>query len=433
MKGFIHDIRKNVLIKIASINSVAMLIRIVSGFLTSKAIAIFVGTEGMALVGNLRDFLGSVQSLSTFGFSNGIVKYVSEFKNKTVELSKTISTVFYVGLFSTILVSLYCFLDAQHLNNLLFTPKQDYAYVIKILAVALPLYALNAILLAILNGLSQFKKLLYINIFAQLFGMFFTLYLIWQHQLKGALTAIAIAESLIFFLTLIGAYNQKHILKLIHWKFLDFSIYKKLGTYSIMALFTALLTPLVTVAIRNYIIDTQSLNDAGLWEAMNRISRYYLMFVSTLLTLYLLPRFSEIDTTREFRKEVFNFYKTVMPIFGLGLIGIYLLRSFIIQIVLTSEFAAVESLFFWQLLGDFIKIFSIVIAYQFLAKKMFWYYIVTEGLSILVLYFASIYFVDLYGAKGATIAHFVDYVFYMILMLLIFRKSLFGKLPDEET
>lgn len=411
----------------------SILIRIISGFLTSKAIAIFIGAEGMALVGNLRDFLSSVQSFSTLGFSNGIIKYVSEFKNKTIELSKTISTAFYVGIFATILVSLYCYFDAQHLNNLLFTAEKDYAYVIQILAMALPLYAINAFLLAVINGLSQFKKILYINIFAQLLGMVITLFLIWQLQLKGALIAVAIAESLIFLVTLVFVYNEKRIFQLIQWKKIEFGIFKKLSTYSVMALFTALILPLVTVAIRNYIRDTQSMEDAGLWEAMNRISRYYLMFVSTLLTLYLLPRFSEIDTKREFRKEVFSFYKTVMPIFGLGLIIIYFLRSFIIRIVLSSEFAEMESLFFWQLLGDFLKVFSIVIAYQFLAKKMFWYYIITEALSILILYLASIYFIDLYGAKGATIAHFVDYVFYLIMMLLIFWKTLFGKLPEEKS
>ena len=150
------------------------------------------------------------------------------------------------------------------------------------------------------------------------------------------------------------------------------------------------------------------------------------MFISTLLTLYLLPRFAEIHTAREFRKEVFSFYKTIMPIFGLGLIIIYFLRTLIIKLVLTEEFAEVESLFFWQLLGDFIKVFSIVIAYQFLAKRMLWYYIITEAFSMLVLYSTSIYFIDLYGVKGATIAHFVDYVFYLILVLVIFRKSLFG-------
>ncbi|MEZ4791905.1 MAG: O-antigen translocase [Gelidibacter sp.] len=414
-------------------NSVAILIRIVSGFLTSKAIAIFVGTEGMALIGNLRDFLSSAQSFSTLGFSNGIVKYVSEFKNKALELSKTISTAFYVSFLATCLVSIYCYMDAHHLNDVLFDSKADYSYIIKILAVALPLYAFNAFLLAVINGLSQFKKLLYINIYAQLFGMCITLYLIWQHQLKGALIAVATVESLILLTTVVSVYGQMHVLKLIHWKDINFASFKNLGAYSIMALFTALTLPLVKVAIRNYIIDTQGLHDAGLWEAMNRISGYYLMFVSTLLSLYLLPRFAEINTKKEFRKEVFSFYKTVIPIFGLGLIVIYFLRTFIIKLVLTSEFLGVESLFFWQLLGDFLKVLSIVIAYQFLAKKMFWHYIITEAMSMLVLYFASMYFIDIYGAKGATIGHFVDYAFYLSLMLMIFWKSLFGTFKSEDS
>ncbi len=424
----INSIRNNMLIKIASINSVAVLIRIISGFLTSKAIAIFVGTEGMALIGNLRDFLTSAYSLSTLGFTNGVVKYVSEFKSKSIELSKTISTAFYVSIFSTCLVSMYCFFEAEFLSRLLFDSKSDYSYIIKILAVALPFYAFNAFLLAVLNGYSQFKKLLYINIYAQLFGVCLTLYLIWQHQLEGALIAVATVESLIILATVLGAYSQKHILKLIRWKSISFGSIKNLGAFSIMALFTALTLPLVKVAIRNYITDTQSLQDAGLWEAMNRLSSYYLMFVSTLLSLYLLPRFAEIQTKWEFRKEVFSFYKTVMPIFGLGLILIYFLRTYIIRLVFTSEFEEVESLFFWQLLGDFLKVMSIVVAYQILAKKMLWYYIFTEALSILILYIASIYLIDLYGVKGATIAHFVDYVIHLIVILIIFNKSLFGKL-----
>lgn len=428
MKRFLGNIQNNVLIKIASINSFAILIRIISGFLTSKAIAIFVGPEGMALVGNLRNFLSSAQAFSTLGFSNGIVKYVSEFKDKTIELSRNISTAFYVGIFSTILVSTYCFFDANRLNDLIFTSNNDYSYVIKLLALVLPFYAANAFLLAVVNGLGHYKKLLYINIFAQILGMIFTLYLIWQHQLKGALIAVATVESFLFMITLVAVYNQQQILKLINWKDINIQTFKKLGTYSIMALFSALVLPLVTVAIRNYITDTESLQDAGLWEAMNRISGFYLMFISTLLTVYLLPRFAEIHTAREFRKEVFDFYKTIMPIFGVGLIIIYFLRSYIIRLVLTAEFEEVETLFFWQMLGDFVKVFSIVIAYQFLAKRMFWLYIITEALSIAVLYFSSIYLIDLYGAKGATMAHFVNYIFYFVLILLIFYKSLFGKL-----
>jgi len=73
---------------------------------------------------------------------------------------------------------------------------------------------------------------------------------------------------------------------------------------------------------------------------------------------------------KDFRAEVFSFYKTIMPIFGLILVVIYFLRSFIVQVLFTKEFLPVADLFFWQLLGDFVKVLSIVIAYQFLAKSL---------------------------------------------------------------
>jgi PST family polysaccharide transporter len=38
----------------------------------------------------------------------------------------------------------------------------------------------------------------------------------------------------------------------------------------------------------------------------------------------------------------------------------------------------------------------------------------------------------MYGVKGANIAHFVSYVMYYIIILLIFGSSLFGILPEED-
>ena len=53
-----------------------------------------------------------------------------------------------------------------------------------------------------------------------------------------------------------------------------------------MALVSGIALPLVTIAIRNYIITAEGMNSAGYWEAMNRISTYYLMFVNSTDTLF---------------------------------------------------------------------------------------------------------------------------------------------------
>jgi PST family polysaccharide transporter len=431
LKKLLEYINSKVLIKIASLKTASVFTKIIAGILTSKAIAIFIGAEGLALIGNLRNFVSAVQTISILGFYNGAVKYIATFKDDTLRLSRTISTTFYVGFIATILVSLLCYFNAEQINNLIFPFYSNYAYVIKIFAIVLPFYALNMFSFSIMNGFSKYKILIVINIIGQILGLSITLLLIYQRKIEGALISVVIAESLIFLITLVGIINRRSLIGLIQLKRVNFNTLKKLSSYSTMTLFSAILLPVVAIAIRSYIIEHVSYKDAGFWEAMTRISKYYLMLVNTLMALYILPRFSEIDNPKEFRKEVFGFYKTIIPIFAIGLLVIYLLKSFIVIAVFSEEFKPVEELFLWQLLGDFFKVISVVIAYQFLAKKMFWHYIVTEAFLVIITYVTSIYFIKIYGVEGAVIGHLVSYAMYFGVILLIFGSSLFGVERDD--
>ena len=80
-------------------------------------------------------------------------------------------------------------------------------------------------------------------------------------------------------------------------------------------------------------------------------------------------------------------------LFAIGLSVLYLLRPFIVIIIFLNEFKPVEDLFLWQLLGDFVKVSSIVIGYRFLAKKMFCHYIITEALLVIILYVTCMFFI----------------------------------------
>ncbi|MDO5980107.1 O-antigen translocase [Flavivirga spongiicola] len=426
MKKLIDYINSKVLVKVTSLQTASVLTRIIAGLLTSKAIAVFIGPGGLALIGNLQNFVSSFQTVAILGFYNGAVKYISDFKDDVIALSKVISTIFYVAFVSTILVSLFCYFNAGLINDLIFPDYNNYTYVIQIFAIALPFYALNMFSFSIMNGFSKYKILIIINIIGQILSVSVALLLIYQKNIDGALVSVVIAEALIFLITLVGIINRRSLTPLIRVDRIDYGIIKKMSSYSLMALFTAVFLPLVAIAIRSYIIDNIGYKDAGFWEAMTRISKYYLMLVSSLVALYILPRFSEIDDAKEFKKEVFSFYKTVIPILAIGLFIVYLLKPYIVSTIFSSEFEPVEDLFLWQLLGDFVKILSIVIAYQFLAKKMFWHYILTEAFLIITLYTTSIYFIDLFdGVKGAVVAHFVSYVMYYGIILLIFGSSLF--------
>lgn len=432
MKKLIDYINDNVLIKITSLKAASLIARIVAGILTSKAIAVFIGAEGLALVGNLRNFVNATQATATLGLYNGVVKYVAQFKEDTLRLSKTLSTVFYSGFIATTLISIFCYLQAEWINDTIFPTYNNYAYIIKIFAIVLPFYSLNMFSFSIMNGFSKYKTLIIINIIGQVLGASIAILLIYQNKIDGALISIVIAESIIFLITLVGIINRRSLAPLLRVKQVEFNFLKKMAPYSLMALFSAVLLPLVALAIRSYIIENVSYKDAGFWEAMTRISKYYLMFVTSLMALYILPKFSEIDNMKEFKKEVVIFYKAVIPVFVIGLILIYLLKSQIVLLVFTKEFKPVENLFAWQLLGDLLKVLSMVLVYQFLAKRMFWHYIVTEIFFLLMLYLTSIYFIGSYGAEGAVIGHFVSYLVYYGIILLIFGSSIFRVDSNKE-
>ncbi|MCB0388262.1 MAG: polysaccharide biosynthesis C-terminal domain-containing protein, partial [Winogradskyella sp.] len=226
MKRVIKYINNNVLIKVASLNSVSLITRIVGGLLTSNAIAHFIGAEGMALIGNLRNFVYSIQSVATLGLYNGVVKYIAEFKNNTVELSKTLSSTFYLGFISTVVVSFLCYFNADYINDIIFPKYNDYAYVIEVLAIALPFYTLNMFTFSIMNGFSKFKILIIINIIGQILGVAVTLILIYKNRIDGALISVVISESLIFLITLVGIVNQRSLMPLIKVGQVRFSIIK---------------------------------------------------------------------------------------------------------------------------------------------------------------------------------------------------------------
>lgn len=411
----------------------SVLARFISGLLTSKAIAIFIGVEGLALIGNFQNFVSSMQTLSVLGLYKGAVKCISEFKDDVLKLSKTLSTIYYLGFISSVLVSFFCYFNASYLNDIIFPTYNNYIYIIQIFAIVLPFCALNMFIFSIINGFSKYKTLIINNIIGQVLVAASALFLIYQNNLDGALVAVAIAQSLVFLITLLSIINRPSLVDYIQVKNVCFNFFSKMSSYSIMALFTAVIVPLVMLAIRSYIIDHIGYKEAGFWEAMNRISKYYLMFVSALMALYVLPRFAEIDDVKEFRKAVFSLYKTIIPIFGIGLILIFILKPIIVLTVFSKDFVVVEDLFLWQLLGDFLKILSLVITYQFLVKKMFWHYVIIEIFFVTILYLTSIYFLDLYGVKGAVMGYFVSYLLYYAIILMIFGSSLFGVVSEKNT
>jgi len=403
-----------------SLNAGVIGIRLVISLFVQRLLAEIVGEAGIAKIGSLRNLLEMLGSFTSVGVFSGVVKYIAEFKEDKVQLQKLFSTAFVFTVLGSITVFFVLFFGANYFSETIFETT-DYVYLIKLLAVVVPFISIYRIFSAVVNGLSRYKKLAGIDLFSYVVSAVLTVVLLLTHNLDGALIAIAITPALQLLVLLFMFFEV--LREYVQFSKLSFKIpmAKELLAFSLMSFFSTVLRNYVEIDIRVMIQNRIDISDAGIWTAMTNVSKNYMVFSTAIFTLYVLPKFAGIHNKNDFKKELLNIYKTLLPLFGAGMILIYFLRYFVIQIIY-PDFLAMGPLFKWQLMGDFVQLAAVVLGYQFLAKKMVRNFIFTEILSLGLFFGFSYYLAGIYGVEGVVIAHFIRYVIYFFVVLyLVFR------------
>jgi len=389
----------------------------------NKILAVYVGPTGYAALGQ---FQNAIQILTTFGsgaINTGVTKYTAEYSGDEALQQKVWRTAGTIALFGSVVTGAIVTVFNQTLA-IWFLKDEQYSSVFIWFGLTLVFFVFNTLLLAILNGKKEIFRYVITNITGSVFSLTVSGLMIVQFGLYGALLALAINQSLVFFVTLMLCLRTTWF-KL---KYLVGSIDKKaainLSKYAAMALISAATVPVSHILVRSHLGNTLGWEAAGYWEAMWRLSAAYLMFVTTTLGVYYLPRLSELKDPQAIKKEIIQGYKIILPIAVACGCLIYLLRDFIITILFTPEFTPMRDLFGWQLLGDTLKIGSWILAYLMLAQAFVRMFIVTEivfGFSFVALTWA---FTSHLGLQAAVAAHAVNYFIYWMAMILILPKSL---------
>ncbi|OCL91219.1 O-antigen translocase [Aliarcobacter thereius] len=408
------------LIKTSVLTGISTIIKLISAFVINKVIAIYIGPTGLAVVGQLQSFISIITTFSNGAISSGIVKYTAEYQT-IEEKQKIFSSSIVISLISSLIISIFLFGFSDYLSELILKDS-SYSSVFIIFAVTIFLFALNMVLVSILNGQKEIKKYVLVNIAGSIFSLIFTSILIMQLNLMGALYALVVNQSVIFFVTLAFVLRSSWFKLEYFIKGLDKDSLSKLSKYSLMAITSALTVPVSHLIIREYIGENLGWDSAGYWQGVWYISSMYLMLVTTTLSVYYLPRLSETQENKELRAEIFSGYKIIMPIVIFGALMIFLLKEYVILIAFSKKFMPMLELFKWQLIGDVIKIASWLLAYLMLAKAMTKVFVYTEILFSALFVVLSILCINSFGLVGITYAYALNYFLYLIIMIFIFRK-----------
>ena len=423
-RTYITKVLKADIVKVFSLTSISTLVKMMTGLISVKVAASIIGPAGVALVGQLNNFASIVMSFASGGINSGITKYVAEYKEDDSKITQYLSTALRITGICTLICSMLLIGLHRYLSELIML-SPDYGYVFVIFGLTVFLYALNNLLVSVVNGYKEFKRYVRISIANSIIGVAFTVSLVLCWHIEGALIAAVSYQSMMFFITVFMIRK----LRWFDWNFFKDKISKVLVSryfrFSLMTLTSALTLPVVQMILRGYVMAEISPTEAGWWEGMNRISHMYLMVITSSFSVYYLPRLSELKDPKDIRHEIIKAYKFILPILLLGFTTIYFLRDFIIRVLFTTQFWPMQKLFIWQMAGDFFKVSGWLLSFLMIAKAMTKLFITTEIIfSGLYLVF-GIFFIKMNGIVGLTQSYLLNYVVYTIIMIIVFRRILF--------
>ncbi|PWC19123.1 O-antigen flippase [Brenneria roseae subsp. roseae] len=414
------------LIKTSILSFIATAIKVLAGLVINKAIAMFVGPAGLALVGQFQNFSQIAMTAAKGAINSGVTKYIAEYGNNEEEkVPILISTSAKISIICSVIVGAFT-IFFSNFASLHFLHDVKYQYIFVIFGFTIILFSLNQLILSILNGLREIKSFISINIIQSLYGLVFTTVLIVFWGIDGALIALVTNQSVVF-LIVIWMLRKHAVIK---WdNFLhrfDKVEGKKLLGFAAMALTSALTLPISQLIVRNYIVDKISWDAAGYWQAIWYISTMYLMVITTALSTYYLPRLSEIKERTELREELMNGYKIILPVVIVMSLSIFLLRDFIILVLFNNDFMAMRELFKWQLTGDVIKISSWLLAFILISKAEVKIVIFSEVIFSISFVLLSFMFIKQTNSViGVTYAYVCNYIMHFFFMLtFVFYKKL---------
>lgn len=399
--------------------------RLLAALVVIKLVAWFAGPEGVGKLGQFMSLMSLLAVLAGGGISAGIVKYVAEYRRDPQRLERLLAAALWYALCASVLMGCLALVFSRQLALWLLDDPR-YAGLIRVLAVAQLGIALVNYILAVINGFMDVRRLALIQVMGSLLSSVLVLWLArWLH-LYGALLALVVGQLAWLAIGLPvwrrSPYFQRSMLRL---RF-DREMTLRLATFSVMTLSSALLSPLVNIAVRDHLAQQLGWQQVGYWQAVSKVSDAYLLFLTAAINIYYLPKLASIQARAALAAELRNAYRYVLPAVVVLAATVYVLREWVTRLLFSADFAPANALYAPQLLGDVVKIASFILAYVMLAKAMTRLFVFSEcvfAASYLLLVYV---FTAQFGLIGAMYAFAANYLAYLAFNVVVVRRYLGG-------
>lgn len=399
-------------------------LRMAVNLIVVKLIAVFVGPSGMGVLGHFMSLTTMVSVFAGGGIGNGIAKYVAEYRGRPRRLVRFMSSATTYGLVFSVAIFLVSFALKGSISMVLFG-SNHYAWLLPMLGAAQLLCFIGTAVIAVANGQQKSGQFAGISIAGYIGSLPLVYALIVHFGIEGA------ALSLMLVIACTGIPSLWIVARSPITRLLRFRICaedaRKLGRFSTMLVVSATVFPLTEIMIRNQVIRSLGTEQAGLWQAMSRLSGAYLGFFSVFLATNFMPRLSGLFDSASIVREIRAMLIRIGIAFVLFATVLFFFRATAIKLLFSGAFYGMSGLFGWQLTGDLFRVLAYVIGFLSVAKAAAGVYIGAEVVQA-SLYGTLAYFVLHHGGglHEVTQMYALTYFIYLCFAvggLILYRRN----------
>jgi O-antigen/teichoic acid export membrane protein len=381
----------------------------------SKILAVLLGPIGIGINGLLFSTMTLIGSLTNFGLGSSAVRSIasafgqSDFKKIEKVTTVIRSLVWGTGLLGALLTLIF----SDFISELTFG-NSSYTWGFRWLSVTLLFNQLSTGQGILMRGMGKVKLMAKNSFYGALAGFGFSLPLFFWLKIDGIVPAIIISS--LVNLAVCFYYSQE--IKIQKNK-ISLDDIKEEGIGMLKLGFALSLSGLLSLScfhlLRIYITQEGSLSDLGLYSAGFTIINSYVGMVFTAMSTDFFPKLSKYASSISESNKLINQQSEIAVLILTPLLAFFILfMPFIIEIIYSKEFLALNKMIQWAALGILLKAGSWAVGYRILAagdgRRVFWneliFNIYALFLNVLGYYFG--------GLEGLGLSFFISNLFYFI-------------------
>jgi O-antigen/teichoic acid export membrane protein len=411
------------ILKATSIFGGVQVINIIISIIRSKFIAVLLGPIGIGISGMLTATTGIIAGLTNFGLGTSAVRDISTAyesgNTKRISIVANVLNrwVWITGLFGMILTLLL----SPWLSYLSFG-NYDYTIAFLVLSITLLINQLNSGQLVVLQGSRKISLLAKANFAGSVIGLFTTIPLYYVWGMDGIVPALVIAAIVSF---LISYYFRKKVVveKIRVSKFRSIAEGKQMLKMGFLISVSGFITMGFSYLVRIFITREGNLAEVGLYNAGFAIISTYVGLIFTAMATDYYPRLSAVaDDVKKANETINSQIEIALMILGPILVLFILFIQWIIQILYSDQFFAVNTMLVWAAIGMLFKAVSWSNAFFFLAKgssKLFFWNELITNIYLTALNIIGYYY---WGLTGLGYAFVLSYFIYMVQVYVITNR-----------